>query len=94
MKIDVSSFSAPCPCGREHKIHVKDILIEAGAINKIPELLSGIFNGKPEEICIICDDNTYSAAGALVEDRTRKDNVALLPEDKLSIRSLIVVPLL
>lgn len=83
MKIDVSSFSAPCPCGREHKIHVKDILIEAGAINKIPELLSEIFIGKPEEICIICDDNTYSAAGAQVEDKVKGCMVIILPSKGL-----------
>ncbi|WMJ88346.1 sn-glycerol-1-phosphate dehydrogenase [Anaerocolumna sp. MB42-C2] len=83
MKIDVSSFSAPCPCGREHKIHVKDILIEAGAINKIPELLTEIFTGKPEEICIICDDNTYSAAGVQVEDKVKGCKVIVLPSKGL-----------
>ncbi len=79
MKIDVKSFSAPCSCGREHKIHVKEILIEAGAIDKIPELLSDIFTGKPEEISIICDDNTYPAAGELVEDKVKGCKVIMLP---------------
>lgn len=83
MKIDVKSFSAPCNCGREHKIHVKEILIEAGAINKIPELLSDIFTGKPEEISIICDDNTYSAAGNLVEDKIKGCKVIMLPSQGL-----------
>ncbi len=78
MKIDVKSFSEPCDCGREHKIHVKEILIEAGAIDKIPELLSGIFAGKPEEISIICDDNTYPAAGKLVEEKMKGCKVVLL----------------
>ncbi len=43
-------------------------MIEAGAINKLPELLAGIYSGKKEEICIICDENTYTAAGKIVED--------------------------
>ncbi|MGB8455420.1 MAG: sn-glycerol-1-phosphate dehydrogenase [Anaerocolumna sp.] len=79
MKIDVRSFSEPCNCGREHKIHVKEILIEAGAIDKIPELLSDIFNGKPEEISIVCDDNTYPAAGVLVEEKVKGCKVIMLP---------------
>jgi len=68
MHIDLNNFKKPCQCGRTHKIFVKDILIEAGAINKLPELLDGIFDGKKEEICMICDDNTYLAAGKLVEE--------------------------
>lgn len=83
MKIDVKSFSAPCHCGREHKIHVKNILIEAGAINKIPELLSDIFTGKPDEITIICDDNTYAAAGELVEEKVKGCKVIKLPSKGL-----------
>lgn len=78
MKIDVKSFSAPCHCGREHKIHVKAILIEAGAINKIPELLSDIYNGQPEGIRIICDDNTYPAAGYAVEEKVKGAKVIKL----------------
>lgn len=83
MKIDVKSFSEPCPCGREHKIHVKEILIEAGAINKIPELLSDIFTGKPEEISMICDDNTYPAAGKFVEEKIKNCRVIKLPSKGL-----------
>ncbi len=79
MKIDVKSFSEPCSCGREHKIHVKEILIEAGAIDKIPELLSDIFTGKPEEISILCDDNTYPAAGKSVEEKMKGCKVVILP---------------
>lgn len=68
MNIDVNTFAKPCQCGKSHEIFVKDILIEAGAINKLPELVAGIYSGKKEEICIICDENTYSAAGKMVED--------------------------
>lgn len=83
MKIDVKEFSAPCSCGREHKIHVKDILIEAGAINKLPELLADIFTGKPEEIALICDDNTYQAAGEIVEEIVKGCRVIKLPSTGL-----------
>lgn len=68
MHIDLNNFAKPCECGRTHQIFVKDILIEAGAINKLPEILKGFYDGNKEEICIICDDNTYSAAGKQVEE--------------------------
>ncbi len=83
MKIDVKNFSASCHCGREHKIHVKEIIIEAGAIDKLPVLLSDIFTGKPEEICILCDDNTYLAAGKLVEEKVKGCKVIKLPSKGL-----------
>jgi len=79
MHIDLNNFAKPCQCGRTHKIFVKDILIEAEAINKLPELLAGIFDGKKEEICIICDDNTYLAAGKLVEEILEGCKVLKLP---------------
>lgn len=83
MKIDVKSFSKTCSCGREHKIHVKEIFIEAGAINKIPELLTEYFTVKPENIALICDDNTYVAAGKIVEEKVRGCRVIKLPSTGL-----------
>lgn len=66
MRINVNTFSEPCPCGSKHQISVKDIIIEEGAINKLPEYISSIFQGNSEYIGIICDENTYEAAGKKV----------------------------
>lgn len=83
MQIDVKDFLKPCQCGREHNIYVKNILIEAGAINKLETLLLEVYNGKPENISIICDDNTYEAAGKLIETKINGCEVIKLPGQNL-----------
>ena len=62
MIVDLSRFSAPCNCGRTHTVTAKSVLIESGAILKLPEVIKecGLENVKP---CIVCDENTYKAAG-------------------------------
>jgi glycerol-1-phosphate dehydrogenase [NAD(P)+] len=58
MLIDLNEFKGGCSCLREHEISVKGIFIEDGAIERLPELLKDF--KKP---AVICDENTYSAAG-------------------------------
>ena len=38
MRVDADDFARPCSCGREHQIAVKEILIEAGAVEKLEEM--------------------------------------------------------
>ena len=40
MRVDADDFARPCSCGREHQIAVKEILIEAGAVEKLEEEMS------------------------------------------------------
>ncbi|MEF9864567.1 MAG: sn-glycerol-1-phosphate dehydrogenase, partial [Christensenellaceae bacterium] len=63
MKINVEQFAGKCSCGKCHNIFVKDIFIEWDAIKKLPLLLAQkpyCDYGKP---LLICDDNTWKAAG-------------------------------
>ena len=76
MKIDVSEFARPCPCGHEHRISVRDILIEPGAIRRLPALLLEVGYAQP---VILCDENTFEAAGRAVRE--------LLPESGLVVLS-------
>lgn len=66
MKIDISEFSKECGCGKPHHIDVKDIIVEQGAIQKLPVLLSGKDYCRYRNFAVICDDNTYLAAGKAV----------------------------
>ena len=67
MKIDVNQFLKPCSCGRKHEIVVDDIIIDSGAINQLPEILKRPAYADKKSLVMICDENTYKAAGKQVE---------------------------
>ena len=80
MKIDLQSFTGPCACGREHRLDVKEISVEAGAILRLPDLFrDGLLKpyGCP---LVICDRNTYEAAGRKVLELIKADCICLPPE--------------
>ena len=54
-----------CSCGRTHRTQIQDILIEKGALRRLPELLKGYRAQKP---FLLADKNTYEAAGQKVRD--------------------------
>jgi glycerol-1-phosphate dehydrogenase [NAD(P)+] len=66
MKINVNDFSGLCGCGKEHKIFVKDIFVESGALQSLPTLFSEEVYGQLHKPVVICDENTYYAAGQAV----------------------------
>ena len=51
---------AKCDCGRRHDFCIDDIIIEKGAINRVPEVLSRYH---AEKVFLLADCNTYEAAG-------------------------------
>ena len=56
-------FEMDCTCSQgKHSVPVKAIEVAEGAINKIPELLSGY-----KRVFMVADENTYEAAGKDVE---------------------------
>lgn len=67
MKIDVNEFLKPCSCGRKHEIVVDDIIIESGAIAQLPDILKRPVYADKKSLVMICDENTYEAAGKQVE---------------------------
>lgn len=63
MQIPVSEFSKPCPCGHKHDIFVRDIRIGKGVLSDIPGLLR---EGGFSSPTVVCDENTFAAAGEKV----------------------------
>lgn len=65
MRVNINKFIGFCGCGKEHKIMVKDIIIESEAIKKLSMIMEkeGFKN-----ITIICDENTYAAAGEEIKE--------------------------
>lgn len=49
-----------CDCGKQHDFCIDDIIIEKGAINRVPEVLSRYH---AEKVFLLADCNTYEAAG-------------------------------
>ncbi|BCJ95151.1 hypothetical protein acsn021_27200 [Anaerocolumna cellulosilytica] len=83
MHIDVTTFSGSCTCGRNHEIYVKDIIIESGAVKRLPEYLAHIFHGNYAKIGILCDSNTYKAAGRKAEAVLPGSYTVILPAENL-----------
>lgn len=69
MKINMKEFTGTCRCGKEHKLTVEEIYLEAGALEKIPDILSGSRYSCYQGFVMICDENTYEAAGKTVEQK-------------------------
>ena len=66
MQINVNKIKGLCDPAKNQKIYVDDLIIEKGAINKLPQILSEKYP-QYKNIVMICDENTYEAAGKKVE---------------------------
>lgn len=66
MIINLEDLKKPCTCGKQHDISVDQIIIEAGSLNQLPQLIKH-YNGHMNDLTMICDENTYLAAGKKVE---------------------------
>lgn len=67
MRVDVNEFLKPCSCGKKHTIVVDDIIIDSGAIKQLPEILKRPEYADKTSLVMVCDENTYEAAGKQVE---------------------------
>jgi len=67
MKLDMEEFRKPCDCGRQHSIVVDDVVIEKGAVRKLPDYLAEDPYKDMKNLVMVCDQNTYEAAGRQVE---------------------------
>ena len=61
-----------CACGRRHYALLKNAVIEAGAINKIPMLVK---NEGAKSVFLLCDLNTYDVAGERVESLLKESGI-------------------
>ncbi len=63
MKINIKEFTGKCSCGRNHQLVVDDVILEEGALKKLPEILNKEPYNQYKHLVMVCDDNTYEAAG-------------------------------
>ncbi|MBQ9780209.1 MAG: sn-glycerol-1-phosphate dehydrogenase [Clostridia bacterium] len=59
------NMNGVCACGKIHPVSLQTLVMERGALAKIPEAIRGL--GNYTRLVMICDDNTYAAAGQTVE---------------------------
>lgn len=77
--------SKKCPCcGKVHKADVKDVLIEKGAIEKIPYYIEKY--GK-KKVFLLYDANTYNAAGKRVEKVLKNAGIPFTPFELKMLRA-------
>ena len=62
-----------CPCGKEHRVEVKDIFIGKGTITKLPDILK--ISGT-KKVFLLADSNTFTAAGKLVTEILSENGIA------------------
>jgi glycerol-1-phosphate dehydrogenase [NAD(P)+] len=80
MKIDLSELKKKCGCGREHPIAVDEIVLSGGALLRLPELLEKYKKRRP---AVLCDDNTYEAAGGAARKAAGECGMVRFPAENL-----------
>ncbi len=81
MEVNLTKFSKPCSCGKEHRLFVKRVLIQKSAINELTAFLAE--SKKGEYPVVICDTNTYEAAAKnIFESLTNKHKSIVVLEAK------------
>lgn len=66
MNIDIGQLEGPCPCGRTHRISVRDFFLEEGALERLPRLFAKEPYRSWAHAAAVCDEHTYEAAGRRV----------------------------
>ena len=62
---DMAKVEFECSCGRKHFLDINKIIMGRDVIRRLPEILSDYAKDK---IYILCDQNTYKAAGQKVKE--------------------------
>ncbi len=79
----LSSEGHDCACGKRHKVGLTALKSGAGAIEALPEALRDADIARP---FVVCDANTYEAAGRRVEKKLRAAGIPyglfVFPEQK------------
>lgn len=83
MRVDTDDFGRPCRCGKEHHIEVEEIIIEAGAVEKLEEAMSEGFLKEYISPLLICDTNTVKATEEIMEDIYDRCQVLILDAEDL-----------
>ncbi|MGH4049975.1 MAG: hypothetical protein ACREVX_01265 [Clostridium sp.] len=62
---EMTTINYKCSCGRNHSVEIKNIIVGAGVITKVSNVIKG-YEGK--KVFIVEDLHTYEVAGKKVEE--------------------------
>ena len=81
MKIDIAQFIGKCECGKSHGMEIKKILLEPDALEMLPQIIQelGLFG----KAVIICDRNTWEAAGKRIAMLLPEHHIIMLDRDNI-----------
>lgn len=68
----ISEGSFPCECGKTHGSSLKELIVESGALKKIPALIEKYGGHK---VFLLADVNTHAAAGETVCQLLKEANI-------------------
>lgn len=66
MEIRIDRLNGPCPCGESHTVSLRDVVLERGALERLPGLLAQPAYESWHTLAAVCDENTFEAAGRRV----------------------------
>ena len=66
-----------CPCGKPHPVSLSSLVMEAGGLAKLPQVIQKL--GNFSHVVMVCDNNTYTATGQTVEKLCQLSQVVCLP---------------
>ena len=66
---ELSRRTGACECGRTHRLLTRDMRLEHGALRALPETVRRFCPGRTAHI--VCDENTYAAAGKDAAERMK-----------------------
>jgi len=72
----------PCTCGRTHAVPIRQVLVEQGAIEQVPEVLARL--GLAGQCLLVADPTTYEVAGGQVR--------SVIEQDGRSVDTLVLPP--
>lgn len=90
MRVDADDFGRPCGFGAEHHIEIKEILIEAGAAEKLEEEMSDGYLKEYISPLLLCDTNTCKATEEIMEGIFDRCQVLVLDAEGLRADNLAV----
>ena len=65
MKISIEDFTGECSCGQTHELAVNDVILEEGALQKIPQILKQEPYDAYHHLAMVCDGHRYEAAASV-----------------------------